>query len=482
MDDYSPQTTITRTAAETTLPWKNFANRNNPVSSYQSMLALANGDEPCRGEAPTWLSDSDANQLTVVPISMLRNDLKCNMSESAINEKVTVIHFRRQNRAEDGSKLASAISAPQLLDSTSSTRDHQSKPDILNCSSPNEEFLRTKKIDDFHESAPSAHDLVDSTTDLRPSSQVIRKGSPEDKLDFNGSVNGWSSHSHTSGTDDCYLPATWRTCDDNSSDHADRGVPECGRSEGGQSGTHLVHFHSSSDDHAADFLVHEDEANLPPPWKNQSDSSEEGAQRSAVMFEIGDPSESTSVRSLPWEHPHHHQDNPLKAASAADLRLRLAEDASMDEIDQSSMKCLSDHDADCIPPPWRSVNVSEGSVPVRSPSASHELDSLFPQASHNSLRLSEAESRHSEQFRGHHHVIDIAPREIEHTTSSPALSSMVGTDSEPIDLVSRVEMWLLSTKLDQQDPVPEDLYVDGSNELEGEADFVDVADYEDTIL
>ena len=79
-------------------------------------------------------------------------------------------------------------------------------------------------------------------------------------------------------------------------------------------------------------------------------------------------------------------------------------------------------------------------------------------------------------------MIDIGPRELEHSSSGSGLSAIVGEGAEPIDLVSRVQRWLLDTKLDQQDPVPEDLYDAGAEVAGAITDLSDTTDCEDTYL
>ena len=95
-----------------------------------------------------------------------------------------------------------------------------------------------------------------------------------------------------------------------------------------------------------------------------------------------------------------------------------------------------------IPPlPWKS-----DAAPIRSPSASNDVDannsSIRPQFSSHSLRLSEAESRHSEHLHKHHmHVIDLPSHH-----SCPVFDLELPMDDEQ-DTLDRVSAWLLTTEI-----------------------------------
>ena len=446
-----------------------------------SIVAINGEDEPCPGVAPSWVNG-------VSPVSTSSDNISPPTPINGIGGEVCKMHQSDPNLLEEPKveeeKHRLSSSEPHLAPG-GTRRPH---PDIVHCSTPYDTMPWTHKIDDFHE-----HVETDSNDEVKVNggpglvADLAAMSYTDLVLSSDDVVVDGPSTPATTGDDDCYLPATWRTTDEVTAGHGQLAV-----SNGGGLEVDSTSVGNNSDLQAA----------LPPPWKcspeenGEAEGSDSSAQKSNVVFELGPPSESASARSLPWE------------TSPGDVVLDLEEGAvgganyndcsSMDgdvnsDIDQSSMRCLSTDSApvadDCLPPPWRSVNVSEASMPVRSPSASHELDSLVPQASHNSLRLSEAESRHSEQFRGHHHVIDIGPRELEHSSSGTALAAMVGDDAEPLDLVARVQRWLLDTKL-QQEPIPDDLYDGPPPHIDtpttppatSAAEFSDTVDCEDTYL
>lgn len=119
-----------------------------------------------------------------------------------------------------------------------------------------------------------------------------------------------------------------------------------------------------------------------------------------------------------------------------------------EEDDKFSTVCSlgeSETGGDCsLPPPWRSIpSIPEVGPPVRSPSASFEMDSLVPHPSNHSLRLSEAESRHSEPYPCLHHVI-----EVPHCRPSECDLLPFGTrveldlEEENLDCWERVQHWL----------------------------------------
>ena len=430
----SPDNTITPTVAETTLPWKNFANRLEPLSSV-STLTINQPEDPCRGEAPLWVDNPGYMSVEIIKVicqsspAMLVNGTSIpNNHNSPTSEDIAAVHMSRQTQLTQNAKMSNNSKIPKNCNLNKNMNNlFLTKAPIEN------DILRTKKIDDIHEN--DSVDGDEEAGDKRSSVIGVYVSSSEEDCSSDDAFA--ADLTFLPGNQvDCYLPATWRTNVDNDVNRKKEFV---------------------DDDRQGDTLdgaIKAPQGALPPPWKN-SDTDDEAAQKSNVMFEIGDPTES--LRPVPWDSmPNSMSMPPLPS----DVEVDVFGDLDLDDIDKSSMKCLSDSEADedCIPPPWRIASVAESSAPVRSPSASHELDSLVPQASQNSLRLSEAESRHSEQFRGHHHVIDIAPRDLEHSNSSGALSAMVDVEHDQLDLISRVELWLISNKPDQQDPVPEDEY------------------------
>jgi len=157
---------------------------------------------------------------------------------------------------------------------------------------------------------------------------------------------------------------------------------------------------------------------------------------------------ANSKKHMSSKEPSPHEEDPRVFPGKYDEDQILDDQDENDENDKFSTVCSlgeSETGGDCsLPPPWRSIpSIPEGGPPVRSPSASFEMDSLHPHPSNHSLRLSEAESRHSEPYPCMHHVI-----EVPHCRPSDCELLPFGTrieldlDQEDLDCWERVQRWL----------------------------------------
>ena len=119
---------------------------------------------------------------------------------------------------------------------------------------------------------------------------------------------------------------------------------------------------------------------------------------------------------------------------------------------------VSEDNDSCIPPPWRNNSIeARVGMPVISPSASFEMDSLQPQPSSQSQRLSEVASHHSEPYLMHHHLIDLPPRPPVDYEITATLESLDIEDGQT-DFMTRVQQWLLSNNPEEQDPLADDFH------------------------
>ena len=153
---------------------------------------------------------------------------------------------------------------------------------------------------------------------------------------------------------------------------------------------------------------------LPPPWKRGSTDEAVKPDKEVTTTE----SENLKV--------------DIKAANAV---------KSNDDACDSSL------------PPWRALGASSG--PVRSPSFSRE-GSILQQESHQSLRLSEAESHHSEPFRKHSLVMDL-PNGVNIHDDDFLTEAVVDVDTEELDMncEDRVASWLMANGNDLLSPPEE---------------------------
>ena len=125
-------------------------------------------------------------------------------------------------------------------------------------------------------------------------------------------------------------------------------------------------------------------------------------------------------------------------------------------LSESNEAAVSEDNDSCIPPPWRNTNSgARTGMPVISPSASFEMDSLQPQPSSQSQRLSEVASHHSEPYLMHHHLIDLPPRPPVDYEIATTLESLDIEDGQT-DYMSRVHQWLLSNNPEEQEPLSDD--------------------------
>ncbi len=189
---------------------------------------------------------------------------------------------------------------------------------------------------------------------------------------------------------------------------------------------------------------------LPLPWRTNSIKSEPIKNEFTDKDNVDNKEEDNGVElPLPWKRQDTAEDScPLRDSD--------------DNVDQYSTACSlgeSTHDDSdsCFRHPWR---LGSRRGPVRSPSATFEMDSLYPQPSNHSHRLSEAESRHSEPYVMHHHVIDlptrILPDNLEHF-SFDGQGLELEDDEGQEDALSRVESWLHANDYESFEPPPEDV-------------------------
>ena len=133
------------------------------------------------------------------------------------------------------------------------------------------------------------------------------------------------------------------------------------------------------------------------------------------------------------------------------------EQLSSCHLSESNEAAVSEDNDSCIPPPWRNTSreVRSG-MPVISPSASFEMDSLQPQPSSQSQRLSEVASHHSEPYLMHHHLIDLPPRPPVDYEIATTLESLDIEDGQT-DFMTRVQQWLQFNNPEEQEPLSDDL-------------------------
>ncbi len=208
---------------------------------------------------------------------------------------------------------------------------------------------------------------------------------------------------------------------------------------------------------------------LPPPWRESSVTSEPQTARE-ISIAIGnekekqDGEETDTELPLPWKCLDTPDSDVIPSMTGDKLgdSLKAGEDA----VDRYSTECslgesIHEDNDSCLPPPWRVGRTMRGG-PVRSPSISFEMDSLYVQPSNHSMRLSEAESRHSEPYQMHHHVIvDLpvvrpCPADLD-LHSLPGQGRELDLDEEQIDPLSRVESWLLANDDQFLEPPSDDL-------------------------
>ena len=143
-------------------------------------------------------------------------------------------------------------------------------------------------------------------------------------------------------------------------------------------------------------------ASLPPPWRSNGNDHAVQEEKSAIL-------------PPPWKTNHDSQ--PEQEFGAIP------------------------------PPPWRS-NSDPADLPVRSPSASQDIDycSIRPQASQQSFKLSEAESKHSEQI-SIPQIMEMPPRfyvegDISEGDSDDEDNVYL---ADEMDFTERIEQWLVTT-------------------------------------
>ena len=132
------------------------------------------------------------------------------------------------------------------------------------------------------------------------------------------------------------------------------------------------------------------------------------------------------------------------------------EQLSSCHLSDTNEAAVSEDEDPCIPPPWRNTSCEARSgMPVISPSASFEMDSLQPQPSSQSQRLSEVASHHSEPYLMHHHLIDLPPRPPVDYEIATTLESLDIEDGQT-DFMTRVQQWLQSNNPEEQEPLTDD--------------------------
>ena len=125
-------------------------------------------------------------------------------------------------------------------------------------------------------------------------------------------------------------------------------------------------------------------------------------------------------------------------------------------LSETNEAAISEDNDSCIPPPWRNTSIeARTGMGVISPSASFEMDSLQPQPSSQSQRLSEVASHHSEPYLMHHHLIDLPLRPPVDYEITATLESLDIEDGQT-DFMTRVQQWLLSNNPEEQDPLTDE--------------------------
>ena len=177
-----------------------------------------------------------------------------------------------------------------------------------------------------------------------------------------------------------------------------------------------------------------DAGDLPPPWRNSSDSSLPARDKATLPWRPG----GLETPLLPWRN---NTNVEVKLDQGAP-RPRHTPSTEDEEKVESHVP----------PPPWR--HNPEPDCSVRSPSASCEVDiySIRPQLSSHSFRISEAESKHSEPIHVHH-MIELPPPRPHIDYDCESVCSL-DLDSEEIELHDRVAQWL---SLCDPQPLQDDL-------------------------
>ncbi len=181
----------------------------------------------------------------------------------------------------------------------------------------------------------------------------------------------------------------------------------------------------------------ENEFSLPLPWVSNSDIN--------LPRLTMDKAAHVMPATLPQVH------------TAPELLLNLDDDhLSSCHLSETNEAAVSEDNDICIPPPWRcSFMEVRAAVPVISPSASFEMDSLLPQPSNQSQRLSEVASHHSEPYLMHHQLIDLPPRPPADYEIATTLESLDIEDGQ-MSVIDRVHLWLLSNHPEEQEHVTDD--------------------------
>ncbi len=183
---------------------------------------------------------------------------------------------------------------------------------------------------------------------------------------------------------------------------------------------------------------------MPLPWVSSSDPN-----LSTSWTRNSDP----SVPRLSLENESH------VIPSVTSLpQVQTAPNLALHLDDEQLSSCASNEAAvsedSCIPPPWRTSMETRPAVPVISPSASFEMDSLLPQPSSQSQRLSEVASHHSEPYLMHHQLIVTPRASVDHDIS--ANLETLDIEDGRMDFMDRVHQWLMSNNPEEQEPLAED--------------------------
>ena len=184
-----------------------------------------------------------------------------------------------------------------------------------------------------------------------------------------------------------------------------------------------------------------------------------------------DPNDSDFSLPLPWVStndiytPRLSADNGSNVIPAHLPQVHTAPELFSSPDDEQLSSChlsetneaaVSEDNDSCIPPPWRNTSTeARTGMGVISPSASFEMDSLQPQPSSQSQRLSEVASHHSEPYLMHHHLIDLPPRPPVDYEITATLESLDIEDGQT-DFMTRVQQWLLSNNPEEQDPLTDE--------------------------
>ena len=182
----------------------------------------------------------------------------------------------------------------------------------------------------------------------------------------------------------------------------------------------------------------EDDYGLPPPpWRHVVESTPNAAVVTAVVTDPTDdaqPSplpwqcEDADVTVMPWRHVNAADDGAVVAPAAATA---------------TAATTPEEWDAGGLPPPWRQASVATTSQAG--------ADSLRPQMSLRSLRLSEAESKHSAPIHLHHMIERMSGGRAA-GGGSEAGGGLDHLDSQQVDSYDRIAQWLLDSTPDLDEP------------------------------